>query len=74
MFSVEPYAIVIVIAAIYYYNSLRERHYLRRAAVVKPRNSPWAHLYRNADDVSFFHIVGMSRATFENLKEVLFQV
>ena len=73
MFSVEPYAIVIVIAAIYYYTSLRERHYLRRAAVVKPRNSPWAHLYRNADDLSFFHILGMSRMTFDMLKEILFE-
>ena len=72
MFYAESYAIILVVASICYYNSLRGRHYLKRSAVVKHRNSPWAYLYRNADDISFFHMVGMSRATFEILMVVIF--
>ena len=61
-----------IVACILYYNSLRNRSSLRRKAVMPPSQSPWAYLYRNADDSSFLHLTGMSRQAFEKMKDILF--
>ena len=45
-----------VLACIMYYNSMRNRTYLKRKAELPPSKSPWAYLYRNADDLSFLHL------------------
>ena len=46
---------------------------MTRSAVAHPAFSPWSFLYRNADENSFLYITGMTRATFEKLKDMLFE-
>ena len=43
------------------YNSVRERHYLRRQAIVSAKLSPWMKLYLYGDDISFLNLTGFTR-------------
>ena len=55
------------------YNSVRNRHYLRRQALVSAKLSPWMKLFIDGgDDVSFLHLTGFSRAAFKKLRKSLF--
>lgn len=47
-----------LIAGIMWYNSLRYRSYLTRSAVLRPRLSPWQHLY-----IHVILVVGHANAT-----------
>lgn len=62
-----------LMALIYYYNSLRNRHYLTRSAVGSPRESPWRTVYLKADENSFLDLTGFTRYAFNELLQVLFE-
>ena len=53
-------------------NSVRNRSYLHRCAILAPAESPWTKLYRYGDASSFLTMTGMSRPAFSQLFNVLF--
>ena len=53
-------------------NSVRNRSYLHRCAILAPAESPWTKLYRYGDASSFLTMTGMSRPAFLQLFNVLF--
>ena len=55
------------------YNSVRERHYLRRQAIVSAKLSPWMKLYLYGDDISFLNLTGFTREAFKKLRKILFE-
>ena len=57
-----------------YHNSIRDRHYLHRLAIVQPRELPWVKLYMSADDSSFLHMTGLNRQSFTVLLEYIFDL
>jgi hypothetical protein len=64
--------IMLLILLLSYYNSLRDRHYLLRLAVVSPHEAPWRKLYEKADDLSFLHMTSLNRHAFKCLLQYLF--
>jgi hypothetical protein len=64
--------VMLLILLLIYYNSLRDRHYLLRAAIVYPHEAPWRKLYEKADDSSFLHMTGLNRHAFKCLLWYLF--
>ena len=64
--------LMLVILLIKYHNSIRDRSYLLRAAVVHPSLSPWRYLYEHGDDCSFLHLTGLTREAFIILQDILF--
>ncbi len=64
--------VMLLILLLIYYNSLRDRHYLLRAAIVYPHEAPWRKLYKKADDSSFLHMTGLNRHAFKCLLWYLF--
>lgn len=58
--------------AILEYNGARERHPLRRCAVLPPSESPWHRLHAYGTDGDFLEIVGMTRDCFRELVRALF--
>ncbi len=48
--------ILLVILLMQYHNSIRDRHYLLRPAIVDPRKLLWKKLYENADATSFLYM------------------
>ena len=59
-------------SAIHIFNSMRDRHYLTRSAILLPKLSPWRHLLCHGDDISFLELTGMSRSCFMLLyKEIV---
>jgi hypothetical protein len=64
----------IIFGSVFVYNSMRSRHYLTRQGVVHPKNSAWAHLYRNGDDSSCLELTGFSRVAFACLEADLFRI
>ena len=64
--------VMLIILLIKYHNSIRERTFLLRAAVVHPSLSPWRYLYDHGDDGSFFHLTGLTREAFIILQNILF--
>ena len=64
--------VTILLAAILYYNSLRNRHKLTRSAIVSPKLSPWQHLLVNGDNQSFLEMTGFSKSAFKKLEKVVF--
>jgi hypothetical protein len=64
--------ILLLILLLQYYNSIRDRHYLHRQAVVVPREAPWRKLYESAEDSSFLHLTVLNRHAFRSLLEYLF--
>jgi hypothetical protein len=53
-------------------NSVRNRSYLHRCALLATAESPWMKLYRHGDASSFLTMTGMSRQAFLQLFDVLF--
>ena len=64
--------LMLVILLIKYHNSIRDRSYLLRAAVVHPSLSPWRYLYDHGDDGLFLHLTGLTREVFIILQDILF--
>lgn len=64
--------VMLTILLMQYHNSIRERTYLLRAAVVHPSVSPWRYLYEHGDDGSFLHLTGLTREAFTILHNILF--
>jgi hypothetical protein len=64
--------ILLLILLLQFYNSIRNRHYLLRSAIVVPREAPWRKLYKRADDTSFLHMTGLNRRAFRSLLQYLF--
>ena len=55
-----------------YHNSIRNRSYLTRNAVLSPSASPWKRLLEFADEGSFLNVTGFNRLAFAELVSVLF--
>ena len=64
--------LMLIILLVKYHNSIRDRTYLLRAAVVHPSLSPWRYLYDHGDDCSFLHLTGLTREAFIVLQSILF--
>ena len=64
--------LLLVVLMFHLHNSIRLRHYLHRAAIVSPRESPWQRLYEQADPASFLHMMGLTRRCFAMLLTTLF--
>ena len=62
--------VLLVVLLLQYHNSIRNRHYLHRSAIVQPRESPWMKLYMSADDSSFLHMTGLNRQSFAEILEL----
>ena len=65
-------SLAILLAAINFYNSLRNRNNLHRAALLPPQSAPWMHLWLYGDDESFLNLTGFSRRAFNLLLNDLF--
>ena len=66
--------VLLLVLLLQYHNSIRDRHYLHRAAIVQPRESPWRKLYEHADDSSFLHMTGLNRLAFTVLLGYVFDL
>jgi hypothetical protein len=78
--------IAIVLSAILYYNSCRNRlvfyekklnrncNKLTRSGILRPKFSPWQHLLVNGDEQSFLEVTGFDRQSFMRLEQVLFPI
>jgi hypothetical protein len=64
--------ILLVILLMQYHNSIRDRHYLLRLAIVDPCESPWKKLYENADATSFLHMTGLTHEAFWALLDYIY--
>ena len=64
--------LMLVVLLIKYHNSIRDRTYIIRAALVHPSLSPWRYLYDHGDDGSFLHITGLTREAFHILQDIMF--
>jgi len=61
-----------VVYSVMYYNSLRRRSFLTRTAILLPGQSPWLHIWENADDESFLELTDFDRHSFNFLVQILF--
>jgi hypothetical protein len=61
-----------LILLLQYYNSICNRHYLLRQAVVVPHEASWRKLYESADASLILHMTGLNRHAFMLLLEYLF--
>ena len=66
--------VLLVVLLLQYHNSIRDRHYLHRSAIVQPLQSPWMKLYTSGDDSSFLHMTGLNRQAFTELLEYIFDL
>jgi len=66
--------VLLIILLLKYHNSLRDRTYLLREALVSPRESPWHKLYNYGNDSSFLHMTGLNREAFGSLLDCLFDL
>ena len=64
--------VLLCVLLLIYQNSLRERTYLCRSALLHPHLSPWQHLLQNGDGSSFLHITGLTKRVFWHLHRILF--
>ena len=64
-------AVVATVVFVLWYNSLRDRYYIRRRALVHPRFSPWARLLNFGDEGSFLTLTGFNFASFRLLVDIL---
>jgi hypothetical protein len=58
-------------SSILLYNSMRNRHYMTRSAIIHQDYSPWAFMLRSADALSFMSCCGVDRLTFGLLLGIL---
>ena len=72
----EPplHRVLVIILLLLYHNSLRNRHYLHRSAILEPQRSPWKKLYKNGDSKSCLHMTGLTRRAFGSLLDYLFDL
>ena len=56
--------VLLVIMLAIYHNSLQQRKYLKRTALVHPKKSAWQHLLDNGDSSSFLLLTGVNRRAF----------
>ena len=66
--------LLVMVMLVHLHNSVRDRHVLLRPALVQPGESPWAKLCRSADNVSFLHMTGLTRASFGILLDYIFDL
>ena len=66
--------VLLMVLLIQYHNSVRDRHYLRRSAIVHPQETPWRKLYKDADESSFLHMTGLNRLAFSVLLDYIFDL
>ena len=64
--------LALILSAILYYNSCRNRHKLTRSGILRPKLSPWQHLLTNGDDQSFLEVTGFDRNSFLRLEQILY--
>ena len=69
---VALFNISLTLAAIVWYNSLRNRANLHRAALLPPDRSPWCQVLHHADEESFMNLTGFSRLAFTMLVDDIF--
>ena len=65
-------SLAILVALVNYYNSLRDKHYITRSAVLEPDQSPWNKILHDGDDVSFLNLTGFTKPVFYELVHDLF--
>ena len=70
--STSHLSICAVFFAVVHYNSLRQRTPLTRSAILRPGQSPWNHIFENADEGSFLELTGFNRLSFGILVNILF--
>ena len=63
--------LALILALSVYSNSLRERMWLYREAVLHPSKSPWNHLFHFGDPSSFLLMTGLTREAFGMLHDIL---
>jgi hypothetical protein len=66
--------ILSIVLLIHLHNTIRDRHFLLRKAIVPPSKSPWRKLYDHADESSFLHVTGLNRRAFAMLMEHVFDL
>lgn len=59
-------------AAMVAYSSVRNRNYVKSAALTTPERSAWTVMYKNADRQSFISLTGFDRITFNRLHSILY--
>jgi hypothetical protein len=64
--------LLLIICAIVYYNSLRNRSSLLRKAIIPAKWSSWRYLRYNGDDSSFLNLTGMTQPAFNQLVTIVF--
>jgi len=64
--------LAVFILLIHASNSVRNRTYLHRCALLSHAESPWSKLYHYGDESSFLNLTGLSRQAFNQLYYVLF--
>ncbi len=63
---------ILLLALIYAYMGIRNRHYRQKKAFVDPDFSPWKKLYLQGDDIDLIECTGLNRAAFELLHQKLY--
>ncbi len=63
--------LALVLALSVYSNSIRERTWLYREAVLHPFKSPWNHLFHFGDPSSFLLMTGLTREAFGMLHDII---
>lgn len=63
---------LIITLSIHASNSIRHRSFVRKSALVPQENSSWTYLYEHGDYLSFLHLTGFSRRSFNLLLGILF--
>lgn len=63
--------VLLVLLLVVYQNSIRERNYLLRQAIVDPKMSPWQHLMDYGDSSSFLLMTGLNCEAFNLLLDEL---
>ena len=62
---------LLLLAIIRYYNSISDRSYLTRSAILLPHLAPWRHLMDNGDPSSFLLMTGLTREAFNILLDII---
>ena len=68
-YHVKILALVLALCA--YSNSIRERMWLYREAILHPSKSLWNHLFHYGDPSSFLLMTGLTREAFGMLHDIL---
>ena len=62
--------IAVIIALLRYRTTVRERHYLKRNALLYPYQAPWKKLWLAGDDCALICTTGFDRAAFNQIHVV----